>query len=79
MRREIVKHHVPPKKAKKHITEESCQTSPPFVIPPRENQEQYLGFLLKHQQCLLPGREKCGGYVYKDIPIQKYHKKFSIW
>ena len=67
------------KKAKKHIAAETVQTSSPFRTPTRENQEQHPEFPSEHQYCLLPGHEKCGGCVYKDILIQKYQKKLSIW
>ena len=66
-RRKIFKHPALPKKAKKHIAAETVQTSSPFRTPPRENQEQHSEFPLEHQYCLLLGREKCGGCVYKDI------------
>ena len=66
-RRQLVKHPVPPKNAKKYIAEETAQTSPPFRIPPYKNQEQHPEFPPEHQYCLLPGREKCGSFVYKDI------------
>ena len=66
-RRKLFKHPVLPRKAKKHIAAETVQTSSPFRTPPRENQQQHPEFLSKHQYCLLPGREKCGGCVCKDI------------
>ena len=71
-RRKIFKHFVPPKKAKKYIAAETIQTSSPFRIPPRENQEEHPEFSSEHQSCLLPDGEKCGGFVYKDILIEKY-------
>ena len=69
-KKKIFKHPVPPKKAKKHIAAETVQTSSPFRTPARENQEQHPEFPSEHQYCLLPGREKCDGCVYKDILIQ---------
>ena len=75
--RKIFKHPVPPKEAKKHITAEIVQTSSQFRTPPRENQEQHPDFPSEHQYYLLPGCEKCGGCVYKDILIQKYQKKIK--
>ena len=75
MRREIVKHPVPLKKTKKLIPAETPEISPPCRTPPRKNQEQHPEFTPKHQYCLLSGREKCGGCVYKDVLMQKYQKK----
>ena len=57
-RREIVKHPVPPKKAKKHIAEETVHTSPPFITPPRANQYQHPEFPPKHWYYLLPCRQE---------------------
>ena len=78
-RKDIVKHPVGQKKTKKHIAEETVQASPPFRNSTRNKQKRYPEFPPKHQYCLLPGRKKCSGYVYKEILIQKYHKKLSIW
>ena len=76
-RREIFKRPVQTEKAKKHIAAETVQTQSPFRTPPSENQEQHPEFPLEHQYCLLPGREKCGGCLYKVILIQKYQKKIK--
>ena len=72
---ELVKLPVPPKKTKKHIAEETAQTSPPFRTPLRKNQEQHPEFPPENQYFLLPGREKCGGCICKGLLIQKYQKK----
>ena len=77
-RKEIIKHPVLPKNAKKHVTEETGQTSPPIRTPPRKNQQHHPELPLKHQHWLLPGREKCGGCVYKAVSIQKYQKAESL-
>ena len=74
-RREVVKHPVPPKKAKKYIASETAQTSPPLGIPLLENQGQHPRFPTEHHYSLLTEREKCGSCVYKDILIQKYQKR----
>ena len=75
-RRELVKHPIPPKKAKKYIASETAQTSPPLGIPLLENQGQHPRFPTEHHYSLLTEREKCGSCVYKDILIQKYQKRF---
>ena len=77
-RKEIMKHPVLPKNAKKHVTEETVQTSPPIRTPPRKNLQHHPELPLKHQYWLLPGREKCGGCVYKAVSIQKYQKAESL-
>ena len=75
-RRELVKHPVPLKKAKKYIASETAQTSPPLGIPLLENQGQHSRFPTEHHYSLLTEREKCGSGVDKDILIQKYQKTF---
>ena len=37
-RRELVKHPIPPKKAKKYIASETAQTSIPLGISPKSNE-----------------------------------------
>ena len=73
-RKEIIKHPALPKNAKKHVTEETVQNSPPIRTPPRKNQEHHPELPLKHQYCLLPVRENCRGCVYKAKLIEKYEK-----